>query len=351
MFKGKRVIWFNHWFSQAYNFIELLHRDGRNHVIASAKTELFAFGAMADERYTEPVSISGEEYVGWCLEFCEEHGVDVFFPKRFRQEIGAHMAEFGGLGVHIVMDGNTEQNRMLDSKYESCRYMEEHALCAVPYMERITDAEGFEAAYRAVKERYGKSHKVCIKADRDEGGITYRRLYDEDAPRTSSGEISYTSFLEDLKSRGKAVPTVVMPYLDEPEISIDCMRTESGLIAVPRCKLDAHITQLMFDEELLRTAERISENVRIEYPYNIQLRPLCGENVFMEINTRMAGGCYKAAVLGCNFPQLAVSYALGDRIDTERIRSGFHNVLVGEVAAAVVVQPAISNNIVHFNAG
>ena len=51
----------------------------------------------------------------------------------------------------------------------------------------------------------------------------------------------------------------------------------------------------------------------------------------------MAGGCFKAGLIGCNFPQLAVSYAFGDRIDTERIIAGFKHVMVGEVAAAVIV--------------
>ena len=57
----------------------------------------------------------------------------------------------------------------------------------------------------------------------------------------------------------------------------------------------------------------------------------------MEINTRMAGGCYKADAVGVNFPQLSVSYALGDKIDTEAILSGLHDVRVGEVAGFIVM--------------
>ncbi len=337
MLNGKRIIWFNHWFTQAYNFIELLKQDPRNYVIASAKKIPFAFGACADERYEEPTGISGEDYVSWCLDFCKKHSVDVFFVKRFREETEKHLDRFKSEGIHVISDGNAEQNRMLGSKFLSCNFMKEHDLCLVPHMELITDAGDFERAYRKIKEHYGPEHHVCIKADRDEGGITYRRLYDDDAPKTFSGDIYFQSFAEDLKSREKFSSMVVMPYLDEPEISIDCMRTQDGLIAVPRRKIDTRITELRFDTELIETAKKISETVKIEYPYNIQLRPLNGRNVFMEINTRMAGGCYKAGLIGCNFPQLAVSYALGDIIDTEKIISGFKNVMVGEVAAAVIV--------------
>ncbi|MBQ5336723.1 MAG: ATP-grasp domain-containing protein, partial [Oscillospiraceae bacterium] len=303
----------------------------------SAKKAPFAFGASADERYTEPTGINGEEYTEWCLDFCKKHSVDVFFVKRFREETEKYLNRFISEGIHVIADGNTEQNRMLGSKFLSCSFMKEHDLCLVPHMELITDAGDFERAYRIIKEHYGPEHHVCIKADRDEGGLTYRRLYDDDTPKTFSGDIYFQAFAEDLKSREKFSPMVIMPYLDEPEISIDCMSTPDGLIAVPRRKIDTRITELRFDTELIETAKKISETVKIEYPYNIQLRPLNGRNVFMEINTRMAGGCYKAGLIGCNFPQLAVSYALDDRIDTEKIISGFKNVMVGEVAAAVIV--------------
>ncbi len=334
---GRRVIWFNHWFSQAYNFIELLRRDERNYIIASAKVEDFVFGAAADERYTEPRGVDGAQYTQWALDFCKEHGVDVFFPKRWRAEVVKHISEFEAIGTHVTADGNTEQNDMLESKMKSCIYMRDNGLCAVPMMERITTVEGFEQAYAAVKEKYGRQHKVCVKADRDEGGITYRRLYDADAPKSMPEDISYEAYLADLKSRPKIYPTVVMPYLSEPEISIDCMRTENGLIAVPRCKVDRHITALRFDKEFIDIAQRISEKVVIDYPYNIQLRPLNGEHVFMEINTRMAGGCYKAAAVGVNFPQLAVDHAFGDSIDVESVKSGMRDVRVGDVAGFIVM--------------
>ncbi|WP_242848082.1 hypothetical protein [Ruminococcus sp. HUN007] len=72
MLNGKRIIWFNHWFTQAYNFIELLKQDQRNYVIASAKKVPFAFGAAADERYSEPTGINGDDYAEWCLDFCKK---------------------------------------------------------------------------------------------------------------------------------------------------------------------------------------------------------------------------------------------------------------------------------------
>lgn len=339
MREGKRVIWFNHWFSQAFNFVNMLKRDERNYVIASAKVEDFIFGANADERHTEPRGITGEEYVRWCVDFCKEHSVDVFFAKRWAREVVKHAEDFAAVGTVLAADRNMDTVRLLESKMDSCEFMKKHGLCPVPYMERVTSVSALEEAYRHVKERYGESSYVCVKADVDEGGITYKRLYDEHNGKRFFDDMSYSGFLEDMKRReaekGRLYPMVVMPYLDDPEVSIDCMYISGELIAVPRFKTDNHITMLRFDPDMIRTAERISEKLKIEYPYNIQLRLLNGEYVFMEINTRMAGGSYKADMVGADFPQLAVSYALGDEIDVSRIKQGFTDKKIGEAQICV----------------
>lgn len=338
MKNGRRVIWFNHWFAQAYNFIQLLRRDERNYIIASAKVEEFVFGAEADERYTEPTNIGGAEYTQWCIEFCKEHSVDVFFAKRWIYEISKHLPEFAAVGTRVVYEGNTELVSMLSSKKRSCDLIEKNGLCAVPLMITIKSAEEFDRAYDEIKARYGEKSYVCVKADYDEGGVTYKRLYDEHNGKRLAEDISSRAYYEDLKSRSRVSTTVVMPYLSEPEISIDCMRTPSGLIAVPRYKLANHITVLDFNEKILGIAEGISDKLMIEYPYNIQLRMLGEEYMFMEINTRMAGGCYKADAVGANFPQLAVSYIFGDEIDAQKIKRGFKNVKVGDVSGFVIMK-------------
>lgn len=339
MIDGKRVIWFNHWFSQAFNFVNMLKRDDRNYVIASAKVEDFIFGAYADERHIEPRGVTGDQYVEWCIDFCREHSVDVFFAKRWAREVIKHIDEFKAVGTTLISDKNSDIIRMLESKMDSCEYMKKYDLCPTPYMERITTVAGLETAYRRVKERYGEKSYVCVKADVDEGGLTYKRLCDSTNGKRSFDDVPYNAFAEDMKrreaERGKLRPMVVMPYLEEPEVSIDCMNIKGELIAIPRIKTDVHITQLRFDERFIKTAERISSKLHIEYPYNIQLRPLNGEYVFMEINTRMAGGSYKADAVGCNFPQLAVSYAFGDDIDVGRIKAGFKDKKIGEAAIYV----------------
>ena len=334
---GKRVIWFNHWFAQAYNFISLLKRDPRNYIIATAKVSEFVFGAEADLTFTEPRNIDGKAYTEWALSFCKEQRVDVFFAKRWIYEISKHIEEFEDIGTKVIYSRDRDTVKMLSSKMRSRDFMKKGGLCAVPPMEVISSAAEFGPAYERIKAACGEKSYVCVKADCDEGGVTYKRLYDEFNGRKLPEDIYYRAFEEDLKSRSRVSPLVVMPYLMEPEISIDCMQTPGGLIAVPRYKQPNHITVLDFNEKIMTIAENISAGLKLEYPYNIQLRMLGDEYVFMEVNTRMAGGCYKADAVGVNFPQLAVSYAFGDPISTDSIKAGLHTVRVGDISGYVIM--------------
>jgi len=47
---------------------------------------------------------------------------------------------------------------------------------------------------------------------------------------------SYEIFAETLRTAGKFDDMMVMPYLSGNEISVDCLQTRKGLIAIPRNK-------------------------------------------------------------------------------------------------------------------
>ena len=90
-------IWFNHWFSSAYNFITLLREDPNFCIICSNKAEESVFTSAADEYYLEPAECG--DYARFCLEFCREHRIDVFIPRRGMQEISKRKADFEKIGV------------------------------------------------------------------------------------------------------------------------------------------------------------------------------------------------------------------------------------------------------------
>lgn len=304
-------IWFNHWFSTAYYFIKSLKEDKNNYVIATNQNPYCVYSLIADEFYLEK-ELPETDYVDWCLNFCGEHSIDVFFVRHNANAILRNLVRFDTAGVKVIIDSNFNMHRTLGSKFDSYELIRDTGACKTVATYRVTAPEDFKKAYDELKIRYGNNHPICVKADVDEGGITYRKLatYDD-----------FAAYFRALKSTFR--PLVLMPYLEGPEISIDCINLNGELVAVPRIKASSRTTQISFDPALLAIAERVNKVIDIRYPYNIQLRSLNGEFVFMEVNTRLSGGSYKDEAIGCSFPKLALAAAFNDAVDVKLLKSGF----------------------------
>ena len=83
-------IWFNHWFSTVYLMIEMLKQADREYyIIGSNDKENAVYRAVCDEWYQEPV-LSETEYIQYCLNFCREHRVDIFIPRRQFLSVSRH---------------------------------------------------------------------------------------------------------------------------------------------------------------------------------------------------------------------------------------------------------------------
>ena len=62
-------IWLNHWFSTAYNIINLLRENNPDFWIIGSNDNLESpIKSVCDEWYQEPV-LKGEEYIDFCLQF------------------------------------------------------------------------------------------------------------------------------------------------------------------------------------------------------------------------------------------------------------------------------------------
>ena len=332
-----RRIWFNHWFSQAYHFMNNLKQDDNNYLIASSVRENMVYKPIVDEYYMEPTFNTDEEYVDWCLGFCKIHKIDVFYPRRNMDVITMHADAFRAADVKLILDTNMETHALLQSKLASCKYMNEHNLCSAPKMIAATTFSEFLSAYEELKKVYGSDARICMKRDNDEGAQSFKRIFDDDVEPMYGKDVYYTDVVslfsadEDYASN----PYIVMPYMADPEVSVDCLRTNDGFIAIPRYKESSRITRIDFDEELIAFAEKIDENLKIQYPYNIQFRKLGDTWMFMEINTRMAGGSFKAMAVGCDFATLALKVAYGESIDITSLKRGFHNKCLGNIEGFV----------------
>ena len=315
-------IWFNHWFSTAYNIIQMIREDNPDFmVIGSNENERAVLSAVCDEWYVEP-QVKGDDYVDFCLDFCREHEITVFLPRREMLSISRRKSDFEAIGVQVMVD-DYDKVSMLNHKDRAYRELKERGITTIPEHHIVTDVQGFRDAYDALKETY---RQVCIKFVHDEGGKSFR-LIDNNRKGYSSlfkkqnTRMTFAAIEEALSERETFSPLMVMPYLSGEEVSADCLMTAKGLIMLPRIKDATRVERLCFDEEIIRRTREIYDVVRLECPCNIQFKYLDGIPYFLEVNTRMSGGVQMACLAGgVNIPSIAVNKLLGIEKDWEVCR-------------------------------
>lgn len=310
-------VWFNHWFSTSYRLIELMKQDKEQqiYVIGSNKQVNSIIQEVCDEWYEEP-DISGEEYIEHCLNFCKEHQVDVFVPRRLMVLISQNRARFEELGVKLMLD-DYQVISFLNDKAATYDFFRKCDGLHIPDYYIVNTAVQFQEAYEKLKEKY---ERVCLKFVKDEGGMSFRKIVDKvdsfKALRMYPGnDIAFDTLMNTLTSVEQFDDLMVMPYLPGNEISVDCLTTQDGLIAVPRIKGSARHEYVEYSQEILDMVWIIMEKIKLEYPCNIQFKIKDGVPYLLEINTRMSGGLQMGCLAaGVNIPNIALNKVLGKRV-------------------------------------
>lgn len=309
-------IWLNHWFSTAYNIIELIKKgDSSHYIIGTNANEYAVYGAVCDEFYKEPV-LKDDEYVEFCLEFCREHKIDVFMPRRGMLPISRNKSRFEEAGVKVMVD-DYDKVSLLNDKSKAYGLFRDMGIGRVPEHIIVTNAQQFREAYEKLEAEYGQ---VCFKFVRDEGGMSFR-LIDNSRKgyaalfRMSAARIHFDDAFAALSEREEFSPLMVMPYLPDEEASVDCLRTPHGVIMLPRLKNASRVEKMFFDEEILTACRDFFDKFGLDMPCNIQFKYFKGKPYFLEVNTRMSGGVQMSCLGGgVNIPYIAVSKLLGKDI-------------------------------------
>lgn len=306
-------IWFNHWFSTAYYIINMIRRENSwVQIIGSNENLLSPIKNVCDEWYQEPI-LHGKEYVDFCLNFCQHHDIDIFLPRREMVAVSQYKDLFSEHGIQVLVD-NYELVEPLNDKAKSYRAFTEKGIGKVPDYHVVKDVTAFEGAYRDLLDKY---EKVCIKFVHDEGGKSYRLI---DNNRTGysalfkklTTRMTYDAIREALSEKQSFPELMVMPYLPDEEISVDCLNTESGLIAIPRTKDYSRIERIEFEDNILDTCKMLLQEFPLECPCNIQFKTLHGVRYLLEVNTRMSGGVHMTCeATGVNIPDIAVNKLMG----------------------------------------
>lgn len=330
------TVWMNHWFSTAVNIIDLLRAsDFSIHVIGTNENEYSVIKNSCDEWYQEPV-LKDEDYVEYCLDFCKAHNIRVFLPRRGMIKISENKHRFEDMGVKVMLEDYGIM-KVLNNKEEAYDFYNKNSVGPVPDYYLVTTSAQFLEAYNMLLTKYPQ---VCFKFARDEGGKSFRLIDNQRKGYTAlfkkqNTRMTLDDVMDALNEREVFAPIMIMPFLPDEEISVDCLNTEQGLIALPRVKGYEKYEILRYDDEIMRLCKSFQDKAGLSWPYNIQFKYLNGIPYFLEVNTRMSGGVHMSCFAsGVNIPQIALKKLLGN---TVKWNNSFETKIIAQVLNPVTI--------------
>lgn len=210
-------VWFNHWFSTSYRLIELMKQDKQEEIYVIATNQVMdsVIQKVCDEWYEDPI-MDGEAYVQFCLDFCVEHKIDVFVPRKKMVEISENKQRFTDIGVKVLVD-DYEKMHLLNDKVATYDYLKDCASVNIPPYRMVNTADEFEKAYAELKQ---ECDKVCVKFVCDEGAKSYRTIVEnvdsfEKLREYAGAQITYEDYVAALRQVDRFDDLMVMAYCPE----------------------------------------------------------------------------------------------------------------------------------------
>ncbi|MEU8473063.1 ATP-grasp domain-containing protein [Streptomyces sp. NPDC029006] len=309
-------VWLNRTYAENVFFMDQLRRNPSDRAVEIHATHGDPDSpvlAAADTAELEPEGLSPAAYVEYALDQCARRGIDVFVPRLHQSAVVAHRADFAAAGTALLAP-TPEALAVFEDKataYEAVRSVG----VPVPPWRRVRTADELLAA---VEELEAAGHQVCFKPAAGAGGVGFRVItrapLSLDALAGFPGpSVQLGPVVEALRRAEEPVDWLVMPRLEQPEVSVDCLTGPDNRLrlAVGRTK-NGRRRGFTLDERWLEPARLIAEGFGLHHLSNIQFRMLGDRPVLLDVNTRPAGGLHQLALCGVNAPWAAVRLALGE---------------------------------------
>ncbi|MCW8383027.1 ATP-grasp domain-containing protein [Streptomyces justiciae] len=309
-------VWLNRTYAENVFFMDQLRKNPSDRAVEIHATHGDADSpvlAAADTADLEPEGLSPAGYVEYALDQCQRRGIDVFVPRLHQSAIVAHRAEFEAVGTALLAPP-PEAVAVFEDKVIAYEAVQAIGVPVPPWF-RVRSADELVAA---VEELEAGGHKACFKPASGAGGVGFRVI--TRAPFSlvhlngfPSPYVPLDVVVEALRQADEAVDWLVMPRLEQPEVSVDCLTGPDNRIrlAVGRTK-NGRRRGFTLHEQWLEPARLIAEGFGLHYLSNIQFRMFGDRPVLMDVNTRPAGGLHQLSLCGVNAPWAAVQLALGE---------------------------------------
>lgn len=268
---------------------------------------------VADVSETEPdYSTPDDFYLLWALDFVARHGIDVFIPARRVGVVAAHQSQFAALGCRIMCAASSDVASVLTHKGRTYEAAVAAGVPVPPWLSVFSAGELVDSIARLRAE----GHVPCVKPAGELSAGGFRII--KDTPVTLDSVLSFPTpvistvdCVEALRKSENPPELMVMPYLDGPEISADCLSTPDGrhLVSVARSK-QGRYRVFLDDPEITFYVHKLLAYFPLGYLTNIQFRYLHGQPVLLEINPRASAGLFHSTFTGVNLYWLAIRLLL-----------------------------------------
>ena len=334
-------VWFNKTYSSVGTAIKLIREAdlAGDYEIICSNTNAHASAFLAAHHHAiEPAGLNGDAYLNWCLAFCLEQGISIFWPGKEAGLIASHKASFEQQGTRVLSVATEETLALMHDKARFCAGLT--LPIAPPAQWRaIENIEQYDAAYSELRPLH---RKLCIKPSESVYGLGFAVLDEErsNARLLLAGALYHINAQElrtGLAEMGQFKPLLLMEYLDGHEYSADCVADDGVLIcAVPRKKPHVGGQGQLIDlrADILAACTELTRTYRLNGIFNIQFREGAHGLALLEINPRMSGGIGMACAAGPNLPYIALrGFDCGfASVQVPALRNGMR---VGEMALAV----------------
>ncbi|MEV6762785.1 ATP-grasp domain-containing protein [Streptomyces sp. NPDC051105] len=309
-------VWLNRTYAENVFFMDQLRKNPSDRAVEIHATHGDADSpvlAAADTADLEPEGLSPAAYVEYALDQCQRRGIDVFVPRLHQSAIVAHRADFEAVGTALLAP-TPEGTAVFEDKATAYEAVASVGVPVPPWW-RVRTADELTTAVEALE---ADGHKACFKPAAGAGGVGFRVI--TRAPFSlfhlngfPGPYVQLDLVLDALRRADQPVDWLVMPRLEEPEVSVDCLTGPDNRVrlAVGRTKKGRR-RGFTLDERWLAPARLIAEGFGLHYLSNIQFRMYGDEPVLLDVNTRPAGGLHQLSLCGVNAPWAAVQLALGE---------------------------------------